>query len=42
MQACLSNPIKALERGEQAHQYISEHFTSEKAVRELLELCQSA
>lgn len=42
MKACLDDPIKALERGEQAHQYISEHFTSEKAVQELLELCKAA
>lgn len=40
MQLCLDNPAKALERGNQAHQYIAENFTSEKAVRELLELCQ--
>lgn len=40
MQLCLDNPAEALERGNQAHQYIAENFTSEKAVRELLELCQ--
>lgn len=40
MQTCLDNPSQALERGELAHQYISEQFTSEKAVRELLELCR--
>lgn len=40
MQLCLENPTEALERGNQAHQYIAENFTSEKAVRELLELCQ--
>lgn len=42
MQACINDPSKALERGEQAYQYICEHFTSEKAVRELLELCNAA
>jgi glycogen synthase len=39
MKACLDDPSTALKRGEQAHQYISEHFNPEKAVRELLELC---
>ncbi len=40
MQACLENPTKALERGNQANQYISEKFTREKAVQELLKICQ--
>lgn len=40
MQLCLDNPVKALERGNQAYHYVSENFTSEKAVRELLEICQ--
>ncbi|MCU0552224.1 MAG: glycosyltransferase [Leptolyngbya sp. Prado105] len=39
MKACLDDPNRALERGEFAHQYICEQFNSEKAVRELLELC---
>ena len=40
MKACLENPTEALERGNQANQYISEQFTSEKAIQELLEICQ--
>ncbi|MBW4439867.1 MAG: glycosyltransferase [Plectolyngbya sp. WJT66-NPBG17] len=40
MQICLENPTKALERGNQANQYISEQFTCKKAVQELLEICQ--
>jgi glycosyltransferase involved in cell wall biosynthesis len=40
MKACLEDPTEALERGNQANAYISEQFTSEKAVQDLLELCQ--
>lgn len=40
MQICLQDPTKALERGNQANQYISEQFTCKKAVEELLEICQ--
>ncbi len=40
MQACLDDPTIALLRGDQANQYISEQFTSHKAVQELLEICQ--
>lgn len=40
MQTCLENPAKAIERGNQANQYISEQFTRQKAVQELLEICQ--
>ncbi|MBW4523807.1 MAG: glycosyltransferase [Phormidium tanganyikae FI6-MK23] len=40
MQICLENLTKALERGNQANQYISEQFTCKKAVQELLEICQ--
>jgi len=40
MQTCLENPTEALERGNQANQYISEQFTCQKAVQQLLEICQ--
>ena len=40
MKACLEDPTKSLLRGNQANQYISKQFTPQKAVQELLEICQ--
>lgn len=41
MQACLDNPEMAIARGKHAAHYVREHFSPEKVVDQLLEICQT-
>lgn len=39
MKACLDNPTEAIERGQNANQYVINNFSSDKITAQLLELC---